>query len=300
MVAEAGLGELIKEVLPLGFGKCKLQVQVPEKGGMEDPRQLVGRKVVTSFERLARQYFGRLDGEAGLDHGEGKTTNERVKRSVEVNGSREHGRQATTIERIGGSVEAACALGLADGIVDLVGAPYHLFFSVSSARTGLTTTGLAMAESGETMRAAGLKPIATLLESQAVLISSSRGPPAEHARLVSRLTSRIAGVIAAKRYVLCYYNLHRSNLPEAKKITPGRRAATVSPLEEEGMCAVNAMIEKKEAADIMDRLEAIGATDIFITELVEFFPCSLGLPPLVLARSLLKSLAFCLQSNCRV
>jgi ATP phosphoribosyltransferase len=33
---------------------------------------------------------------------------------------KEHGTK-TTIEYVGGSVEAACALGLADGIVDLVG-----------------------------------------------------------------------------------------------------------------------------------------------------------------------------------
>ena len=31
------------------------------------------------------------------------------------------GEQATKVEYVGGSVEAACALGMADGIVDLVG-----------------------------------------------------------------------------------------------------------------------------------------------------------------------------------
>lgn len=96
MVAEAGLDSLIEEQLQLGFGKCKLQVQVPVKSGMQSDKDLIGKKVVTSFENVAGSYFARLDKESQSD-------------------------QKTTIEYVGGSVEAACALGLADGIVDLVG-----------------------------------------------------------------------------------------------------------------------------------------------------------------------------------
>lgn len=48
---------------------------------------------MTSFEVLARKYFEKLDQEKGVQAGQG-----------------------TKIEYIGGSVEAACALGLADGI----------------------------------------------------------------------------------------------------------------------------------------------------------------------------------------
>lgn len=99
MVAEADVGPLITEVLGLGFGKCKLQVQVPERGPINKVEDLCGKKVVTSFDGLAGKFFADLDRKT-LD-GKGK---------------------GTTIEYIGGSVEAACALGLADGIVDLVGA----------------------------------------------------------------------------------------------------------------------------------------------------------------------------------
>lgn len=95
MVAEAeGQGELIEEALALGFGKCKLQVQVPEASGLQTAEELLGKKVVTSFEHVAGEYFGKLDKQKGTK---------------------------TIIEYIGGSVEAACALGVADGIVDLVG-----------------------------------------------------------------------------------------------------------------------------------------------------------------------------------
>jgi ATP phosphoribosyltransferase len=87
----------VEEILDLGFGGCKLQVQVPEKGDITDASQLVGRNVVTSFTALSDAFFAKLEGVAP--------------------GSK----LQTKIKYVGGSVEAACALGVADGIVDLVG-----------------------------------------------------------------------------------------------------------------------------------------------------------------------------------
>jgi len=217
MVAEAGLGDLISEALPLGFGKCKLQVQVPERGKVSNIKDLVGLRVATSFENVSKEYFTKMD----VEHG---------------------AKQSTKIEYIGGSVEAACALGLADGIVDLV-------------------------ESGETMRAAGLHPIETILQSEAVLIRSSRTSADQHVPLIERVTSRIAGVIAAKKYVLCNYNVARASITEAVKITPGRTAPTISPLDNGNWVAVASMVSRSEVADVMDRLQVIGASDILIIEL---------------------------------
>ncbi len=94
------------EILDLGFGACKLQVQVPERGEIQTPQQLVGKNIVTSFTQLAEQYFRNLE------------TNDK---SVQVNGDGAKNKLRTRIKFVGGSVEAACALGVADGIVDLVG-----------------------------------------------------------------------------------------------------------------------------------------------------------------------------------
>ncbi|KAK4330129.1 ATP phosphoribosyltransferase [Rhodotorula toruloides] len=210
MVAEADVNGLVSETLQLEFGKCKLQVQVPERGDIKTVEDLVGKKVVTSFEVLAGRYFGELDV---------KSAKEGVK---------------TKIEYIGGSVEAACALGLADGI-----------------------------ESGETMRAAGLHAIETILTSQAVLIRSNK-PSDEHDALIQRITSRIAGVVAAGKYVLCNYNIPRKVVQEATRVTPGRRAATVSPLDDPEWVAVSSMVLKAQVADVMDKLQAIGASDILV------------------------------------
>ncbi|KAF8519701.1 HisG-domain-containing protein [Gautieria morchelliformis] len=219
VILEAGMSEHVTEVLRLGFGKCALQFQVPESSSIKSVQDLAGKRVVTSFEVLAGRYFDDLDTELGL-------VNE----------------QRTKIEYVGGSVEAACSLGLADGIVDLV-------------------------ESGETMRAAGLHAIGTLLETEAVLIRSTKPKHAHLAPLIERITKRIAGVIASSKYVLCQYNIPRQVLASAMEITPGRRAPTLSPLDDENWVGVSSMVEKKKVADVMDRLVEVGAEDVLIIRL---------------------------------
>lgn len=103
----------VEEVLNLEFGKCRLQVQVPEKGKLQRPEELVGKNVVTSFVGLTKKYFAKLEGLEGIENGRtnGVTNGDApVRRTLK-----------TKIKYVGGSVEAACALGVADGIVDLVG-----------------------------------------------------------------------------------------------------------------------------------------------------------------------------------
>jgi len=219
VIREAQMESFVTEILPLGFGKCALQVQVPISSPYRTVEDLAGKRVVTSFEVLAGQYFKELDEKVGLQ-----------------------GADATKIEYVGGSVEAACALGLADGIVDLV-------------------------ESGDTMRAAGLHAIATLLSTEAVLIASSTPKHQDLLPTLDLVRNRIAGVVASTKYVLCQYNILRSKLQEAEKVTPGRRAPTISPLEDDGWVAVSSMVEKKSVAQVMDQLVAVGAEDVLILRL---------------------------------
>lgn len=68
-------------------------------------------------------------------------------------------------------MEAACGLGLADAVVDLV-------------------------ETGTTMRAAGLEIVADVLKTEAVLISSKSCP---HPQLVQLIKKRIEGYITAAK-----------------------------------------------------------------------------------------------------
>ncbi|SCU77689.1 LAME_0A01926g1_1 [Lachancea meyersii CBS 8951] len=201
--------------LDLQFGACKLQVQVPENGPYTKPEQLIGKTIVSSFTNLTKKYFAELEG-------------------VPVD-------QITTkIRYVGGSVEASCALGIADAIVDLV-------------------------ESGETMRAAGLTDISTVLETSAHLIESKN--PKGDRDLLQTIKSRIEGVMTAQKYVSCHYNAPTSSLPEVLKITPGRRAPTISKIDDEGWVAVSAMIERKQKGIVMDELKKKGAADIMVFEI---------------------------------
>ncbi len=212
-----------ESVLDLEFGACKLQVQVPVKGEYKEPKDLIGKNIGTSFVHLAAEYFAKL--EAEQDAATGAAPSKKLR---------------TKIIELSGSVEAACALGVADGIVDLV-------------------------ESGETMKAAGLQAIDTVVLTVATLIKSKN--PSNQA-MVDLIASRINGVITAKKYVLCQYNVSRSNLAGCVAVTPGRRAPTINALEEEGWVAVSAMVAKKQIATVMDKLTDLGATDILVLQIM--------------------------------
>lgn len=95
-----------EEVMDLAFGICKLQVQVPVKGKYVTPSDLIGKNIGTSFVHLATDYFAALEALTDISNETGKSKNTKLR---------------TKIIELSGSVEAACALGVADGIVDLVG-----------------------------------------------------------------------------------------------------------------------------------------------------------------------------------
>lgn len=221
--AQEGKPRGCETVMELGFGACKLQVQVPQKGPLSTSADLVGKNIGTSFVHLAEEYFGRLEAEQG--------SNTNGDADAAAAGPR---KLRTNIIELSGSVEAACALGVADGIVDLV-------------------------ESGETMKAAGLMAIDTVVDSSAILIKSKSPSNPE---LVELIASRIKGVITAQKYIVCQYNIERSKLAAATTITPGKRAPTITNIDQEGAVAVSAMVEKKKIAIVMDELSKVGATDI--------------------------------------
>lgn len=95
-IVESQMTDQVTEILKLGFGKCKLQVQVPEQSSIKTVEDLAGKRIATSFEVVAGDYFRKADAEA-------------AKNGRSLAGP-------TKIEYLNGSVEAACALGLADGI----------------------------------------------------------------------------------------------------------------------------------------------------------------------------------------
>jgi ATP phosphoribosyltransferase len=195
-----------------------LCVQAPVSSGFKNAKELSGKRIVTSFPFLAKEFFAQYDTPENPTH----------------------------IKYVSGSVEAACGLGLADAVIDLV-------------------------ETGTTMKAAGLEVVAEVLSSESVLISSKTS---KHPEVVELIKKRIQGYMTASSYMMISYNILRENLAAAIKVTPGKRAPTVSALdnsfgssEGEDAVAVSSLIPSNQSSKIMDQLVDCGATDILLLAL---------------------------------
>jgi ATP phosphoribosyltransferase len=147
-----------------------------------------------------------------------------------------HRVDAHTVE-LSGSVEVMIALGVADAIVDLV-------------------------ETGSTLAANRLSILDELGRYEAALVQN---PSTRHTQLADRVVRRLEGVVIARSYSLLEYNVPEAKLAAAEKITPGFESPTVNKLEEPGWFAVRAMVKRSEVIEIMEQLEALGATAILET-----------------------------------
>lgn len=83
----------VNKIMDLGFGNCKLCVQAPVADKITSVESLAGKRIATSFTTITTEFFKEYDEKAGTK---------------------------TDINFVSGSVEAACGLGLADAVVDLV------------------------------------------------------------------------------------------------------------------------------------------------------------------------------------
>jgi len=197
----------VEVIWNLGFGKCRLAIQIPQNNGIKDVKDLIGKRIATSFPLCTREYFKTIDP-----------------------------KETTIISTLTGSVEVSCSLGLSDAIVDLI-------------------------ETGETMRAAGLEELQTILESEAVFIVN---PQSKHKDIAKKISKRFNGVLTAQNYVMVEYNIPRKLLEEVKKITPGKTSPTLSPLDNPDWIAVKVMIPKTQSNKILDELVEVGAKDIVV------------------------------------
>jgi ATP phosphoribosyltransferase len=73
--------------------------------------------------------------------------------------------------------------------------------------------------------------------------------------------------VIARGWALLEYNVPRARLADAVRITHGFNSPTVNALEDPNWCAVQVMVKRNELIDVMDRLEAIGATAILETRI---------------------------------
>ena len=150
---------------------------------------------------------------------------------------------------VSGAVEIAPHLGIADVILDL------------------TSTG-------STLLVNGLRPIATVLESSARLISAT-APFTDPARTraLDELVMALESVLIARtrRYVMA--NVPRARLEDVKRVLPGISGPTVIDVMNGGaMVAVHAVAPADSIFRTIADLKALGGEGILVTRIERLMP----------------------------
>ncbi len=141
---------------------------------------------------------------------------------------------------LSGSVEVAPTLGLADAIFEF------------------TATGSPLVLNE-------LRPIATILQSQAALVANQEAlnDPVKRAD-VDRLVLRMKAVVAGRRYKYVMMNAPRNALPRIRMILPGLKEPTVVPLTDPEWVAVHAAVQEETFWEVMEALHEAGASEILV------------------------------------
>ena len=153
--------------------------------------------------------------------------------------------QDIQIVAISGAAENAPHLGVADLIVDLV-------------------------STGSTLKMNGLREIATIMESTAVLIGRA---DALNQKQTRELITALESVLRAqdKRYLMA--NVPRAQLARVKEILPGINGPTVIDVLNGGEhVAAHAVVDRREVYRVIGELKAIGASGILVTSIERLMP----------------------------
>jgi len=120
-----------------------------------------------------------------------------------------------------------------------------------------------LTETGSTLRRAGLRIVATLLESTTQLIANrqSYADPQKRAEM-EELMTLLQGALAARGRVLIKFNIHRDDLEKVIEIVPAAKSPTISPLYGSDYYAVESVVPKAEINHLIPQLKARGAEDI--------------------------------------
>ena len=137
--------------------------------------------------------------------------------------------------KINGSVELTPYIGIADYICDLV-------------------------SSGATLEANNLEATETLMESEAVLISSNDVDDTNFFDLVNRFK----GVINAKDSKYVMLNCDESNIKKICALLPGSESPTIIPLEQKKKFAIHALCKEPVFWETMEELKENGASSVLV------------------------------------
>ena len=139
-----------------------------------------------------------------------------------------------------GAVELAPSIGIAESICDLV-------------------------SSGATLEANGLVAFETILKSEAVLIQSGRNLSTEKQSLLSKLMSRIDGVIKSSETKYIMLNAPKDKVSAITELLPGSDAPTIIPLAgSNDLVALQAVCTENIFWETLEDLKALGARAILV------------------------------------
>jgi ATP phosphoribosyltransferase len=150
----------------------------------------------------------------------------------------ENQRVTAEIHEISGSVEIAPGIGLADAIVDLV-------------------------SSGSTLFMNGLREVATVLQSQAVLIRNTNLGGSQQ-QILAKFLFRVRAVKKARNYKYILLNAPNEKLQEIISCLPGMKSPTVLPLADPGWSSVHSVLNENEFWEIIEKLKQLGAEGILV------------------------------------
>jgi ATP phosphoribosyltransferase len=149
-------------------------------------------------------------------------------------------RVSAEIAVMSGAIEIAPKLGKADLICDLV-------------------------SSGRTLAANHLRPVATVLQSQAALITTGARLPAAKRSWLERLLRRMEGVLQVRESKYIMLHAPRASLVEIRRLLPGSETPTVIPLEGcDDRVAVHAVCRENVFWETLEDLKGAGASSVLV------------------------------------
>jgi ATP phosphoribosyltransferase len=142
------------------------------------------------------------------------------------------------MHEISGSVEIAPSIGLAEGICDIV-------------------------STGGTLLSNGLKEVATVFHSQAVMISNNSLSPEKQA-ILDKLLFRIDSVQRGQNAKYVVLNVQEQNIEKVTALLPGMKSPSVLPLATKGWFSLHSVIEENDFWNIIENLRDAGAEGILV------------------------------------
>jgi ATP phosphoribosyltransferase len=196
--------------MPLGFGVCRISLAIPKVHDYNGVHWFDGRRVATSYPHILQKYFD----EQGVN---------------------------AEIHEIAGSVEVAPAVGMADGIFDIV-------------------------SSGGTLIQNGLKEVEQVFNSEAVMIMTP-GLSADKLADIEKLKFRFKSIIESRGMKYVLMNLPQKCVDQAVALLPGMKSPTLLPLAAEGWYSLHVVIRESELWEKIEALKQLGAEDILVLSL---------------------------------